>query len=64
MQESGRLAYVVSNWDNPTFDAALVLDLLTGKPDTEFRKELAKFVSSYILADGSHGISCDFAKPC
>lgn len=58
VQESDRLTYVVSNWDNPSFDAAYVLDLLTGKPDSQFRQELAKFVSTYVAADGTNRIMC------
>jgi hypothetical protein len=48
----------VSNWDNPSFDAALVLDLFTGKPESEFRRELAKFVGSYVAANGHNKIMC------
>jgi hypothetical protein len=58
VQESNWLTYHVSNWDNPSFDAALVLDLFTGKPDSEFRRELAKFVGSYVAANGHNKIMC------
>jgi hypothetical protein len=56
VQVNQKLWYPISNWDNSIFDTALILDLVTNKPD--YRKALTSFLELYVKGDGSKGVGC------
>ena len=58
MQALQRHEYVVSNWDNPTYDAALLLATLDGGAASDYRAVLDAFVTAYVRADGTGKITC------
>jgi hypothetical protein len=56
VQVNRKLYYPISNWDNSIFDSALILDLLTSKPD--YRRALASYLELYVKGDGTKGVGC------
>lgn len=58
LQEAGIFTYPASNWDNPAYDAALLLQQITEQRDSAFTRLLEPWIDAYAKADGSQGVAC------
>lgn len=60
-----RKYYKVSDWDNPTFGAALMMTIATGHVTGPYAEEVHSFVSEYVQANGTakNGIGCERIQP-
>ena len=55
-----RKHYRVSNWDNPVFDAALMLTITSGHVTGRYAEVVHEFVKDYVQANGTtgNGVGC------
>jgi hypothetical protein len=58
VQVQAKLGYRLSNWDNAIFDSSLLLDMMTGTPDSPYRKTNIEYINAYVVGDASASVSC------